>query len=92
MKKLWAKIMKNNKIAEESIVCLDNNFSADNLYEPLKELCYNLKIETPIVLKKHKNQLEEFNQTKFVQADFVDVISFDNLALEYFEINENNKN
>lgn len=91
MKKLWAKIMKNSKIVEENVVCVGNDFFALNLYEPLKELCYNLKIETPIVLEKHKNQLEEFSQTKFVQSDFVDTINFDCLVIEFFEIDEKKK-
>ena len=86
MKKLWAKILKNHKIVEECVVNVSDEFDAQNLYEPLKEICYELKIETPIILSKHKNQLEEFGITKFLKTDFIDSVNFDSLVIEYFEL------
>ena len=57
----------------------------ENLYDYLKEICYLLKIETPILLDKHKNQFAEYNITKFNKDDFIDFINFDSLFLQYFE-------
>ena len=85
MKKLWAKTLKNFKTTNTFTLNLKDDFDAENLYDSLKEICYNLKIETPIVLKKHINQMQEYGTTKFTSSDFVDYIDFDSLIIEYFE-------
>ncbi|MGN1208323.1 MAG: hypothetical protein ACI4TI_02540 [Christensenellales bacterium] len=85
MKKLWAKIIKNYKIINSFTLGLDEDFDFENFFEQLREICYNLKIETPIILQKHIHQLNEFGTTKFTKSDFVDDIDFDSLVLEYFE-------
>jgi len=85
MKKLWGKTLKNYKIKNTFTLNLTDEFDAENLYEPLKDICYNLKIETPIVLKKHINQMQEYGTTKFTSSDFIDYIDFDSLIIEYFE-------
>ncbi len=85
MKKLWSKTIKNNKTQNSFVLNLNDEFNAQNLYDALKEICYNLKIETPIVLNKHINQMEEYGVTKFTSADFIDFIDFDSLVIEYFE-------
>lgn len=84
MNYLWAKILKDRKILKDYTIKIED-FSYDSLYEYLKELCYNLKIETPLILQKHKNQFEEYNMTKFSADDFIDFIDFDSLTLEYYE-------
>lgn len=84
MKKIWGKILENHKIIADFVLKLDA-FCIDDLYEYLKEICYNLKIETPILLNKHINQFEEYNMTKFSKDDFVDHTNFDSFIIEYFE-------
>jgi len=84
MKKIWSKILKDNKIQKDSTLSLEE-FSFESLYDYLKKICYNLKIETPIVLPKHLNQFEEYSMTRFTSSDFIDYIDFDFLQLEYYE-------
>lgn len=84
MKKIWAKTLKEHKIMNEYLLVLDS-FNYDNLYDYLKEICYELKIETPIILSKHKNQFAEFSMTQFTKEDFIDSIDFERLVVEYFE-------
>ena len=84
MQNIWAKILKDKKIRKETTLNIEV-FDFNNIYEYLKEICYNLKIETPMLLNKHQNQLEEYNMTKFTSDDFIDSIDFDSLILEYYE-------
>ena len=84
MKNIWAKIIIKDKIKKDYVLKLDE-FNINNLYEYLKEICYNLKIETPIILPKHSNQLSEFSTTKFFKEDFIDYIDFDKLVITYYE-------
>ena len=84
MKYIWAKTMLKEKIKNDYTLKLEE-FDIDKLYDYLKEICYNLKIETPLILPKHKNHLLEFGTTKFVKEDFIDYINFDKLILQYYE-------
>lgn len=84
MKKIWCKIIKNHKIIQDYTLSLEE-FSIDNLYDYLKDICYNLKIETPIILPKHINQFTEYNMTRFTSTDFIDFIEFDSLMIEFYE-------
>ena len=83
MFKLLAKIVDDkNKLLENELFEFDGFFVSDNLYTYLLTICGKFKIETPIVLTKHKNHLNEFNFTKFMETDFVDTINFKNLTIE----------
>lgn len=84
MHKIWGKLLKNQKIVNDVTLTL-NSYDVDNLYDYLKEICYSLKVETPILLEKHLNQFAEYNLTKFTKDDFIDFINFDSLFLQYFE-------
>ncbi len=84
MKYIWAKTMVKEKIKNDYTLKLEE-FDIENLYDYLKDICYNLKIETPLILPKHKKHLLEFGTTKFVKDDFIDYINFDKLILEYYE-------
>ena len=84
MKYIWAKTMVKEKIKNDYTLKLEE-FDIENLYDYLKDICYNLKIETPLILPKHKKHLFEFGTTKFVKDDFIDYINFDKLILEYYE-------
>lgn len=83
MKKMWAKIMKENRIKKDCVIEVDKNTT---LYDNLKEVCYILNLETPIILKKHKFEIIDYNITRFRKSDFVDSIDFDYLQIEYFEV------
>lgn len=83
MKKMWAKIMKENRIKKDCVIEVDKNTT---LYDNLKEVCYILNLETPIILKKHNFEIIDYNITRFRKSDFVDSIDFDYLQIEYFEV------
>ena len=83
MFKLLAKIVdEKNKLLENELFEFDGFFESDNLYNYMLTICEKFKIETPIVLTKHKNHLNEFNFTKFMEQDFVDTINFKSLTVE----------
>ena len=84
MNKIWGRTIKDGKIKSDFLLETEK-FSYNDLYEYLKIICYNLKIETPIVLKKHQNQFDEYSMTKFTQDDFVDKIDFDSFIIQHFE-------
>lgn len=48
----------------------------------LNEICGQLDIPTPVVLKAHVRNFSRFNITKFKRDDFVESTDFDLLSLE----------
>ena len=85
MDKIWGRTLKDSRIKKDCIFSVQK-FSYDDFYEYLKQVCYKLKIETPILLSKHQNQFNEYSMTKFIQDDFVDRIDFDSLIVSHFEV------
>ncbi len=83
MFKLHAKIIDDkNKLLQNELFSFYDFFESENLYTYMLKICEQFKIETPIVLSKHKNHLQEFNFTKFMASDFVDEINFKQLSVE----------
>ena len=81
---LWAKILKNNRLIKDYVLKV-NDYSCEELGEYIKEICYNLDLETPVLLSKHFNFLEMYNMIKFSKDDFIDYVDFDFLQIEKSE-------
>ncbi len=84
--KVWGRIRKNNKTIEEAIVTIDVRAveQVDDWSEPLGELCHDLDLSRPILLKKHLEEINRFSSTSFTSQDFMEPISFDKLEIEIF--------
>lgn len=81
---LWAKIMKDTKIINQDFMIVED-FNIKLLDKYLKEICYKLDLETPILLSKHFRYLDKYNIVKFTKNDFIDYINFDCLIIEKSE-------
>lgn len=84
--KVWGRIRKNNKTIEEAIVDINAKSidEVDDWSEPLSELCHDLDLSRPILLKKHLEEIDKFSSTSFSSQDFIESISFDKLEIEIF--------
>ena len=59
-------------------------FDAEGWGRLITELVKPLDLASPVLLKKHIEELARFNRTWFTQADFIENISFDRFELEIF--------
>ena len=59
-------------------------FDAEGWGRLITELVKPLDLASPVLLKKHVEELARFNRTWFSQADFIENISFDRFELEIF--------
>ena len=82
MIRIWAKILKEEKILKDVIFEKFCNFEIDNFYDYLAEICHKLDISTPVVLSKHIFHYINFNTTVFYPQDFPEEVSFDKLVIE----------
>ena len=83
MTKIWAKIIKEQRITFSKIVVIDDVYHSSKLFDFVVQVCYELDIPTPAVLYSHKYNFTNFNIAKFKQDDFVEEIDFDMLQIEY---------
>ena len=84
MVKIWGNIIRKNKISESKLI--SSNEEADmNLYlDTIQSLCNELDLEMPIILSKHRNDMDVFNLVSFLPSDFIDKVDFQRFDIEIF--------
>ena len=82
MIRIWAKVMKNNKIIKQFTFEKFENMDYSLFFDYLREICENLDIPTPVLIKTHLFNYAKYNNVRFTKNDFVESISFDKLVLE----------
>ncbi len=82
MIRIWAKVMKKDKILKQYMFEKFSEMDYSEFFSYLKEICENLDIATPVLIKTHLFNYAKYNVVRFTQSDFVEQISFDKLVLE----------
>ena len=82
MFRIWAKVMKKDKILKQYMFERFEVIDYANFYDYLLEICENLDIATPVLIKTHLFNYAKYNNVRFTASDFVEQIPFDKLVLE----------
>lgn len=82
MVRIWAKVMKKDKILKQYVLERFETIDYSKFFDYLREICENLDIATPVLIKTHLFNYAKYNNVRFTQADFVETIDFDKLVLE----------
>ena len=82
MVKIWAKVMKKDKIIKQFVFERDESMDYSHFFDYLSEICFNLDIGTPVLIKTHLFDYAKYNVVKFTKSDFIEPITFDKLVLE----------
>ena len=82
MIKIWAKVYKNHKIIKQYVFERAENIDYSQFFDYLREICDNLDIPTPVLIKPHLFRYAKHNIVKFTASDFIESIDFDRLVLE----------
>jgi hypothetical protein len=86
MIRLWGKIIKNNKIVEDTeFTCNDDIEYQDQLKLCIKEICYKFDIQKPFWLPKNLEEYNRVKRTSFKQDNFMEEINFDRLEIHVLE-------
>lgn len=83
MFRIWAKVIKEDKIIMDTVYEGDEAFHINRLSLYLAEICNSFDIETPVILKKHLEHFYLFNTTTFRGTDFITTPNFDKLVIEH---------
>lgn len=82
MIKIWAKVMKKGKIIKQYVLEKNEIMDYSLFYDYLREICENLDIQTPVVIKTHLFNYAKYNTVRFIKDDFIERPDFDRLVLE----------
>ena len=82
MIRIWAKVLKNNKIINQYVFERAENMDYSKFFDYLREICENLDIATPVLIKTHLFNYAKYNVVRFTAGDFLESIPFDKLVLE----------
>ena len=82
MLKIWAKTLLDDKITRQTMYKRFEKFDAESFMDYLVEICHELDVPTPVVLKRHESDFDAFRFVKFRPGDFVESVDFELLWLE----------
>lgn len=82
MFRIWAKVIKDGKIIRQTTYEKNDKFSYPHFFEYLADICEELDVATPILLKTHIFNYAKFNTVRFLPRDFAETVDFDRLVLE----------
>ncbi len=83
---VWARVRKDNRTIAQHTVAIAEKEAAEvrDWAEPIGELCRELNLSRPVILKKHIRDLLNFSHTSFRPGDFMEKVDFDRLEIELF--------
>lgn len=89
MLKIWAKVIKNNKIIRDEVFTSDlEGGYQENLKLCITELCNKLDISKPYWLPANLEEYNKRNKTTFNQNNFIEEIDFDRFIIEELDTKE----
>ena len=82
MVRIWAKVIKNNKIIGQTVFERFEEIDYSQFFDYVHEICEKLELPTPVIIKTHIFNYAKYNFVRFIKDDFVEEINFDKLVLE----------
>lgn len=82
MFRMWAKVIVGEKIIQQVTYERDDKFVYAQFFNYLSDICGELDIPTPIVLKTHIFNYAKFRTVRFTARDFTETPEFDKLVVE----------
>lgn len=82
MIRIWAKVVKDEKILKDIIFEQFKPFNTENFFKYIASICEQLDIATPIILSKHIYHYLTFNCAVFFPQDFPEDVDFDSFVIE----------
>lgn len=82
MVKLWARTFKEHKTTSKCDYSFDGNIQWSSFFDYVSNVCNQMDLPTPVVLKAHLFNFAKFNFVKFYKNDFLESVDFDYLLIE----------
>ncbi len=80
--RLWAKLMRDGHIEKQFVYESTEKLTYSHFFDYLTDICQELDIPTPVLMKTHIFNFAKFNRVRFLPRDFVDRLGYDSLFIE----------
>lgn len=82
MFRIWAKVYSEDHIERQTVYQSEEKFTYSEFFRYLSDICGELDIPTPLLLKTHIFNYAKFNHVVFRPSDFMEPVPFRRLVLE----------
>ena len=74
--------MVDGKIKKQTVYEKARPLTYSSLFDYMAEICTQLDVPTPVLVKAHIFNFAKFNHVKFLSRDFVESLGYDYLFIE----------
>lgn len=86
MFRLWAKIIKDNHLLQDTVICNDTaDTRTHKIFQAIEEICYEFDLGKPIWLDSTIQEFQLHSKCRFHADNFIETISFDYLEIQVIE-------
>ena len=86
MFRLWAKMMKDNRLIKDTVICDNSNDTRTHkVFRALDEIISEFDLGKPIWLDSTVAEFRHHAKTRFTQDNFIEEIDFDFLEIHIIE-------
>lgn len=86
MFRMWGKIIKDNHLLKDTVICDDNaDTRTHKVLKALEQICYEFDLGKPIWLDATISEFKRHDKARFTQDNFIEVIDFDYLEIHVIE-------
>lgn len=87
MFRMWAKIIKDNRILKDTVICIsDYSLSRTSMvFQSLEDICYQFDLGKPIWLDATIKEFKKHDKARFYQDNFIEPTEFDFLEIQVIE-------
>ena len=86
MFRLWAKIIKDNHLLKDTVICDDSEDTRTHkVFHALEEACYEFDLGKPIWLDSTISEFKRHDKARFTADNFIESIEFDYMEIQIIE-------
>ena len=86
MFRIWATVIREEKIVKQLTYESDDKFVYSQFFKYLSDICEELDVATPVLMKTHIFNYAKFGTVRFLPRDFAESVDFDKLVLDNIKI------
>ena len=86
MFRLWAKIIKDNHLLKDTVICYDSEDTRTHkVFHAIEEACYEFDLGKPIWLDSTISEFKRHDKARFTADNFIESIEFDYMEIQIIE-------
>lgn len=89
MFRIWAKIFKDTRLMQDTVICDSSaNTRTQKVLGALNEVCCQFDLGQPLWLDSTIEEFKRHSKARFYQDNFIEAIDFDYLEIQVIEEDE----